>query len=62
MYKGLWAPVSGGANPYMKAPSESDISSSELIGTVCKSECYGSVKMVQFSYSNKDTKDEEGRS
>jgi hypothetical protein len=22
--------------------------------------CYGSVKMIRFSYSNKDTKDEEG--
>jgi hypothetical protein len=23
------------------------------------SECYGSVKMIRFSYSNEDTKDEE---
>jgi hypothetical protein len=24
-------------------------------------ECYGSVKMIRFSYSNEDTKDEEKR-
>jgi hypothetical protein len=31
MYEGLWTSVSDGANPYMKAPSKSDISSSEFI-------------------------------